>query len=212
MKWTRSSGKGPPQSPAQIRAATDAAAHGARLPPGQLLTTKWPVLQYAGIPPVDPARWAFRVFGAVMAPLTWSWEEFQSFPHGEVVSDMHCVTHWSRFDNRWEGIPAAEVVARARPRPEATHVLVHGFDGYTTNLPLASLLHQDAIFAFHHDGVPLTPEHGGPCRLMTSADHYIWKAAKWVSGLQFLSTDQAGFWEQNGYHMNANPFRNERYG
>lgn len=212
MKWSRASGRNPPKSPAQARAAADAAAHGVRLPPGQILTTKWPVLHYSGIPRIDLAGWTFRVHGLVEAPMVYNWDAFQNLPHGEVESDMHCVTHWSRFDNRWEGIPAAEVVARARPHPSATHVLVHGFDDYTTNLPLASLLHRDAIFAFTHDGVPLSPEHGGPCRLMTSTDHYIWKAAKWVSGLEFLSGDQAGFWERNGYHMNANPFRNERYG
>jgi DMSO/TMAO reductase YedYZ molybdopterin-dependent catalytic subunit len=212
MKWTKDSGKEPPKTPAVKRVVDDAEKHGSRLPPGQIVTEKWPVLQYSGVPRIDLATWTFRIFGLVEEPVTWSWEEFLKLPVSRLTNDIHCVTHWSRFDNEWEGVLAGDALARVRIRPEARFVLVHGHDGYTTNVPLDVLTGPGSILAFRHDGKELTPEHGWPCRLVTPPDSYFWKSAKWVSGFELLDADRAGFWERNGYHMRGNPWLEERFG
>ena len=183
---------------------------GSRLPPGQYETPKWPVLYYGGIPRIDLATWEFSVAGEVEAPRRWTWAEFTSLPRTVVRCDIHCVTAWSRFDNTFEGIAAAEVLRQARVRPEAGFVMVESFGGYTTNLPLAALLDDDVVLAFTHDGQPLTPEHGGPCRLVVPK-LYFWKSAKWVRGFTLMREDRPGFWEQNGYHMHGDPWKEERY-
>lgn len=213
MKWTRDSGKVPPGTPAVKRVIEDAEKHGPRLPPGQILTEKWPVLHYGQVPRIDLDTWTFRIWGLVEEPVTFNWTQFNELPQSELTNDIHCVTHWSRFDNRWQGVAAREVLARVRIRPEARFALVHGHDGgYTTNIPLELLTGPDTIFAFRHDGQVLTPEHGWPCRLVVPPDHYFWKSAKWVSGLELIAEDRPGFWERNGYHMNGNPWREERFG
>jgi DMSO/TMAO reductase YedYZ molybdopterin-dependent catalytic subunit len=182
-----------------------------RTPPGQALTTRFPVLHYGGVPTLDPATWTFRLFGLVAAERSLTWEEFRALPRVTLTSDFHCVTGWSRLDNTWEGVPTREVVSLARPDPAARFVMVHGANGYTTNLPLEALLGEDCLFAFRHDGADLTAEHGGPMRLVVPR-LYAWKSAKWCTGLEFLSEDQPGFWERNGYHMHGDPWREERYG
>jgi DMSO/TMAO reductase YedYZ molybdopterin-dependent catalytic subunit len=182
-----------------------------RVPPGQTLTAKWPVLTYGDVPRVDTARWQFRIFGAVEHPREWSWAEFSARPPVEIQSDVHCVTRWSRLDNRWRGIRPGDLLAEARPRPGARFVMVHAEPDYTTNLPLEALLDADVVLATHHDGLPLAAEHGGPVRLVVPR-LYFWKSAKWVTGLELMDHDRPGFWEGHGYHMRADPWREERFG
>jgi DMSO/TMAO reductase YedYZ molybdopterin-dependent catalytic subunit len=176
-----------------------------RLPPGQSLTLKWPVLHYGSVPEFDPATWAFRIWGAVTRPLRLTWSEFTALPKVRITSDFHCVTRWSRFDNTWEGVAFAEVLKLAQPQTAAQFVLVHAEQGFTANVPLADLDRGNVLFATHHDGVPLTPDHGYPPHL------YAWKSVKWVRGLEFLEHDSAGFWEQNGYHMHGDPWKEQRH-
>ncbi len=181
-----------------------------RLPRGQVLTRKWPVLTYGETPRLDLANWTFRCFGLVQEPVTWTWKEFVELPRVEVTSDVHCVTRWSRFDNRWEGVAVSEILRRVRVHPEASAVMVHADPDYTTNLLLTDLVSKDALLAYRHDGAPLPVEHGGPCRLVVP-QLYFWKSAKWVRGFEFLDHNAPGFWEQNGYHLRADPWREERY-
>ena len=181
-----------------------------RLPPGQSLTLKWPVLHYGSVPRFDPAHWDFRVNGLVEHPLRFDWKEFGQLSHVQRVSDFHCVTRWSRFDNRWDGVLVREILARAKPLSDASHVLVHAEQGYTANVPLSDLDRDGVLLATHHDGEPLTPDHGYPVRLIVP-HLYAWKSVKWVRGFELLNSDQAGFWEQNGYHMRGDPFKEERF-
>ncbi len=181
-----------------------------RLPPGQSLTLKWPVLHYGSVPRFDPDTWDFRIWGAVEVPVRLTWQEFNLLPQVKSVSDFHCVTRWSRFDNAWEGVAFREVLKLVRLKPEASHVLVHAEQGYTANVPLADLDRDDVLFATHHDGQPLPADHGYPLRLIVP-HLYAWKSVKWIRGLEFLSHDAAGFWEQNGYHMYGDPFKEQRY-
>ena len=182
----------------------------ARVPPGQVLTDKWPVLTYGVTPRFDPKRWTFRCHGLVDNETAWTWDEFRALPRAEVRCDIHCVTRWSRLDNRFEGVPVREILARVRPRPEAKFVLVHADPDYTTNLPLADLAEDDVLLALRHDGQDLTAEHGGPLRLVVPK-LYFWKSAKWVRAFEFLDVNPPGFWEMNGYHMRADPWQEERY-
>jgi DMSO/TMAO reductase YedYZ molybdopterin-dependent catalytic subunit len=181
-----------------------------RLPPGQSLTLKWPVLHYGAVPRFDPARWDFQLRGLVEKPLRLSWEEFNRLPKAEVRSDFHCVTRWSRFDNTWMGVLFHDVLQRVQLKPEAKHVLVHGEQGYTANVPLADLDRPSVLFATHHDGERLSPDHGYPLRLIVP-HLYAWKSVKWVRGLEFLDHEHAGFWEQNGYHRYGDPFQEQRF-
>ncbi len=181
-----------------------------RLPPGQSLTLKWPVLHYGSVPPFDPRTWEFRIAGLVEKPVRLTWEEFTRLPQKEVVADMHCVTRWSRFDNRWEGVPFTEVLKLVQPKPGAKYALVHGEQGYTANVPLDDLMKPETLFAFKHDGEPLSPEHGYPVRLVVPR-LYAWKSVKWVRGFDLLDQDEAGFWEQNGYHMYGDPWKEQRF-
>jgi DMSO/TMAO reductase YedYZ molybdopterin-dependent catalytic subunit len=182
-----------------------------RLPPGQILTRKWPVLHYSHVPRIDTAAWRFTISGAVEHPRELSWNDFAALPRAEVLCDIHCVTSWSRFDNRFSGVPVRAVLELAGPLPTARYVMVHADPDYTTNLPLADLDRPENLLATHHDGEPLVPEHGGPIRLLVP-HLYFWKSAKWVTGFEFLEEDWPGFWEENGYHMRADPWTEERYG
>jgi DMSO/TMAO reductase YedYZ molybdopterin-dependent catalytic subunit len=182
-----------------------------RLPAGQSLTLKWPVLHAGTVPRFDAAKWDFRIFGLVEEPVRFTWEEFNRLPQSEVLADFHCVTRWSRFDNRWEGVLGREVLGRARLRPGARFALIHAEQGFTANVPLEDLLRPTSIFVLRHDGEPLTAEHGYPLRLVVP-HLYAWKSVKWVRGVELLDRDTAGFWEQNGYHMYGDPFREQRYG
>jgi len=163
------------------------------------------------VPRADLARWTFRVFGEVERPFELTWAEFEALPRRDVLCDIHCVTTWSRYDNTFSGVPVLLLLERAGVRGNATHVLVHAEEGYTTNLPLGDLARDANLVATHHDGKPLLPEHGGPARLLVP-HLYFWKSAKWVRGLELMEGDWPGFWEQNGYHMRGDPWLEERYG
>lgn len=184
---------------------------GERIPPGQSRTRKWPVLHYGSVPEVNLATWRFEVRGLVEHPMLIGYDELTSLPRGETLCDIHCVTRWSKLDNRFEGIPVQRIIERCRPKPEATHVLVHALPDFTTNLPLPDLDRPENLLAWKHDGENLTPEHGWPLRLVVP-HLYFWKSAKWVTGFEFLRGDAPGFWEQNGYHMRGDPWEEERYG
>jgi DMSO/TMAO reductase YedYZ molybdopterin-dependent catalytic subunit len=180
------------------------------LPPGQSLTLKWPVLHYGSVPAFDPANWDLRVLGLVDSPLKLNWKEFNALPKIQRDSDFHCVTRWSRFDNHWEGVAFRELLGRVHPRSGAAYVLVHAEQGYTANVPLADLDREEVLLATHHDGAPLTPEHGYPVRMIVP-HLYAWKSVKWIRGLEFLDHDQPGFWEQNGYNMYGDPWKEQRF-
>jgi len=181
-----------------------------RLPPGQSLTEKWPVLHYGAVPQVDLARWDLRVFGRVQAPLRLDWQALRALPHRRVTSDIHCVTTWSRFDCAWEGVSVGELLAQARPLPEARFALVHAEHGFTANVPLEDLRDPSVLLAWSMNGEPLAAEHGWPLRLVVPK-LYFWKSAKWVSGIEFMERDRPGFWERNGYHMRGDPWKEERH-
>jgi DMSO/TMAO reductase YedYZ molybdopterin-dependent catalytic subunit len=181
-----------------------------RLPPGQSLTLKWPVLHYGSVPRFDPATWDFRAYGLVANPARWGWAEFSKLPRVERTSDFHCVTRWSRFDNRWSGVAVREILKLVQPRPEARYVLVHAEQGYTANVPLVDLDREEVLVATHHDGEPLSADHGYPARLIVP-HLYGWKSVKWLRGFEFLDQDAAGFWEQNGYHMYGDPWKEQRH-
>jgi DMSO/TMAO reductase YedYZ molybdopterin-dependent catalytic subunit len=181
-----------------------------RTPPGQVLTRKWPVLTYGLTPRFDSRKWSFRCFGLVEQEVSFTWEEFLALPRTEVTCDIHCVTHWSRLDNRFEGVSIREILRRVRVKAEARYVLIHADPDYTTNLPLEDLVADDVLLALKHDGQDLTPDHGGPLRLVVPK-LYFWKSAKWLRGFEFLDVNPPGFWEINGYHMHADPWTEERY-
>ena len=182
-----------------------------RLPPGQSLTQKWPVLHVGSIPQFDPATWDFYIWGLVKESKRFSWQEFSALPKVTQTSDMHCVTRWSKFDSTFEGVPVAEVMKHVELRPEANYVLVHADPGYSTNIALEDFLDEDVMFALKYEGQPLTPDHGYPVRLLVPK-LYLWKSAKWVRGLEFMAEDKAGFWENYGYHNHGDPWQEERFG
>lgn len=187
------------------------AARQRRLPPGQREVGDWPVLDLGIVPSFAPGDWSFSVDGLVENPLTWDWDAFLAQPQLEFVSDIHCVTSWSRYDNHWVGVPALHLLDLVRPKANASHVMLHSFDGYTTNLPLSALADDDVLLAHSWEGAPLTAEHGGPMRLILPK-LYLWKSAKWLRRMTFLDQDAPGYWEQRGYHMHGDPWLEERYG
>ena len=182
-----------------------------RVPPGQSLTDKWPVLHYGSIPQIRPEEWSLKIWGEVEEERVLDWDAFGRLPRSERANDIHCVTHWSRLDNHWSGVAVPDVMAEVRLRPAATHVVLHAFGGWTTNLPLEDFLRPENLFATHHDDEPLTAEHGAPVRLVVP-HLYFWKSAKWIRGVEVLAGDRPGFWEQNGYHMRGDPWKQQRYG
>jgi DMSO/TMAO reductase YedYZ molybdopterin-dependent catalytic subunit len=182
-----------------------------RLPPGQHLTEKWPVLHAGSVPAYrDLSTWTLRVFGEVEAEVELSWEQLNALPRIANVQDIHCVTRWSRFDIAFEGVHPREVLALARPTPAAQFVVAHAEHDFTANFPLRFLLADDALLATHGDGAPLTAEHGYPLRLVVPGK-YFWKSAKWLRALELTSADRPGFWERYGYHNEADPWREQRY-
>jgi DMSO/TMAO reductase YedYZ molybdopterin-dependent catalytic subunit len=182
----------------------------ARLPPGQYLTEKWPVLHAGSVPSTDLATWDFRVFGEVENPVVLSWEDFTALPESEVTVDIHCVTRWSRFDTTFKGVHWRELAKLVRPKPSARFVVAHAEHGFTSNVPLAAIEDEHALLASEADGEPLTPDHGWPLRLMVPTK-YFWKSTKWLRGLELRSTDEPGFWERYGYHNEADFWKQERY-
>ena len=184
-----------------------------RVPPGQSRTKKWPILDASGPPAIDLCRWRFSLRGLVAQEMEWDWESFNTLPRVRVFGNFHCVTRWSRLGNLWEGVSTRELIRHAGGvLPDAGYVLVNAYDsGWTTNLPLADFLAEDALVAFLHDGEAISPEHGAPARLIVPR-LYAWKSAKWVAGVQITREDRPGFWEANGYHMRGDPWTEERYG
>jgi DMSO/TMAO reductase YedYZ molybdopterin-dependent catalytic subunit len=182
-----------------------------RVPPGQRLTEKWPVLHYGSVPKINPEDWTFRIYGLVEQEKTLSFKEFTALPMTEVFSDIHCVTTWSRLNNTWEGVSTGVIKDTAGIKGEAKYVMVEGAGGFTTNLPLDDFFQPDVLFALKHEGKPLTPEHGGPVRLVVPR-LYFWKSAKWVTGIKFMANNEPGFWEKAGYHIHGDPWQEERYG
>jgi len=182
----------------------------ARLPPGQHLVKDWPVLDLGEHPEVHPEQWTLRVNGLVAVPVLWDWPRFQAAPQVEEVSDIHCVTTWSRYDNRFTGVSTQTLLDAVRPEATARFVLLYASDGYTTNLPLADFAAPGALLAQGWEGQPLSREHGGPVRLILP-HLYLWKSAKWLRAIEFLAEDEAGFWEDRGYHRRGDPWREERY-
>ncbi len=181
-----------------------------RVPPGQVLTAKWPVLTYGRTPRFNPATWTFRCFGLVEREVVWTWQQFLALPRVRVVSDIHCVTRWSKLDNEWEGVSIREIMRHVQPRAAATFVMQHADPDYTTNISLADLVDDDVVLALTHNGRDLEPDHGGPMRLVVPK-LYFWKSAKWLRAFEFLDVNPPGFWEQNGYHMHGDPWQDERY-
>ena len=181
-----------------------------RLPPGQHLVRDWPVLDLGIHPRIDPARWTLRVFGAVEEALTWDWPAYRAQQQAREVSDIHCVTTWSRYDNAWDGVSTRTLLDAVRPLASAAFVVLHGQDGYVTNLPLADFAARDALLAHSWEDQPLTVEHGGPVRLVVP-HLYLWKSAKWVQRIEFVTADKPGFWETRGYHDRGDPWAEQRY-
>jgi DMSO/TMAO reductase YedYZ molybdopterin-dependent catalytic subunit len=182
-----------------------------RLPPGQYLTEKWPVLHYGGVPKVDLAKWDFKVEGLVEQPLRLTYEQFKELPRQTVKQDVHCVTRWSMLDSTWTGVPVAELMKQIQLKPEATHVMVKAERGFTANLSLDDFLRPENMFVDTRNDQPISAEHGWPLRMFVP-HLYFWKSAKWVRGLEFMASDRPGFWEQYGYHMRGDPWQEERYG
>lgn len=192
-----------------------------RLPPGQSLTQRFPVLHYGPVPRFNPATWDFRLWGEVEQEVRWTWDEFQQLPHTKITMDIHCVTRWSKFDTEWEGVSLRTLVDQGlvKLKPAARYVLQHAEYGFTTNLPLDVALGENFLLATHFDGEPISPDHGCPLRgvigNIPGRDDlkvpYFWKGAKWLRGLEFLAQDHLGFWEQAGYHNEADVWKEERF-
>ncbi len=182
-----------------------------RVPPNQRLTEKWPVLHHGGVPSIDVSKWTFRIWGLVEKERKLSYEEFMALPSVTVLSDVHCVTGWSRLDNTWEGVSTQVIKELVKVFPEAKFVILHGAGSFTTNLSLNDFFESDVLFAIKHNSEPLTPEHGYPLRLVVPR-LYFWKSAKWVEGVEFTAKDRRGFWESRGYHNHGDPWKEERYG
>ncbi len=181
-----------------------------RLPPGQHLVRDWPVLDLGQQPAIGVERWRLDVTGLVEQRLSLDWAAFKALPQRDSLSDIHCVTTWSRYDNRWQGVLTHDLLDLVMPKPEATHVMLTSYDGYTTNLPLADFASEHAILATDWEGQPISRTHGGPMRLVVP-HLYFWKSAKWLTRIDFRAGDEAGFWERNGYHMRGDPWLEERY-
>ena len=179
-------------------------------PPGQFVTDKFPVLTFGPTPRIDLDAWQFKVFGLVDEEITLDWQQFNDLPQVTLDAEFHCVTQWSKLQNTWQGILFTDVMKLVAPKSEAKFVMAHCYGGYTTNVSLDVLVDDDVMFAHSHDGAPLTPQHGGPMRLVVPK-RYGWKSAKWVNGIEFMAEDEPGFWEMRGYHMEGDPWKEERF-
>ena len=183
------------------------AAHSERLPPGQRRVETWPVLDLGIQPDIPTHAWRLFVDGEVDNPVTLKWDEFAALPKTELTTDIHCVTAWSRYDNKWEGVSARDLIALVKPRASAQHVIFHSYDTYKTNVPLADFAAEDVMLAWSWNGEPISREHGGPLRVVL----YFWKSSKWIKRIEFSIMDKPGFWEVRGYHNYGDPWREQRY-
>ncbi len=186
------------------------APHEQRLPPGQHLVKDWPVLDLGIQPQIAKTSYSLTLDGAVAHPITLTWADLMALPQSETVSDMHCVTTWSRYDNKWKGISAEVILALVQPLETCKHIIFHSYDDYTTNVRLEQFDQPDCLLVHEWNGAPISREHGGPLRVMIPK-FYLWKSAKWVKRLEFATSDQPGFWETRGYNNNADPWAEERY-
>jgi len=184
--------------------------HENRLPPGQHLVEKWPVLDLGAQPDVSLANWRLRVEGAVENVVTLGFDDFMALPQVDYVSDIHCVTTWSRYDNHWAGVASQTIIDLVKPTADAAYVIFHSYDGYTTNIKLEVFNEPDVLLAHSWEGEPLTREHGGPVRAIVP-QWYFWKSAKWIRRIEFSPVDKPGFWEERGYHNDADPWTEQRY-
>ncbi|MFC4103282.1 sulfite oxidase-like oxidoreductase [Paenibacillus xanthanilyticus] len=183
----------------------------ARIPPGQILTTNFPVLHHGDVPYYNNmALWNLKLFGLVEEEVTIGYGEFMKLPMREFTNDIHCVTTWSRLDNVWGGVAVSTILEKVRLKPEAKYVMLHAEQGWSTNLPLEDFMRETSLLAVRHGGELLTPKHGYPVRMVVP-HLYFWKSAKWLRGIEFMAEDKPGFWEQHGYHMYGNPFKEERF-
>ncbi|MFZ9706895.1 MAG: sulfite oxidase-like oxidoreductase [Ilumatobacteraceae bacterium] len=181
-----------------------------RLPPGQYLTERFPVLHVGDVPTYEPGEWTLTVTGAVSSPFTINYEQLLALPSVTLTTDIHCVTKWSKFDTQWKGVRVRDLFEKAGISSQATHLMAHAEFGYTANLPLADATRDDSLVAYAYDGTDIEPIHGGPVRLLIP-HLYFWKSAKWLRALEAVTADAPGFWEQNGYHMYGDPFREQRF-
>jgi DMSO/TMAO reductase YedYZ molybdopterin-dependent catalytic subunit len=181
-----------------------------RVPAGQTLVTNFPVLDLGVHPDIPPENWSLRIYGLVENEISLDWDAFHALPQVEDVSDFHCVTRWSQLDMNWEGVRARDILALAKPKPAARFVTLHSYDGYTTNLALEAILDDDVIIAHSVLGAPLSKSHGGPVRLVVPK-RYAWKSAKWLKAIELHADDRPGFWEERGYHNEADPWKEERF-
>jgi DMSO/TMAO reductase YedYZ molybdopterin-dependent catalytic subunit len=189
---------------------TSSADYVDRIPPGQSRTEGFPVLSAGPTPRVSLADWSFTLKIGPRPVRRWTWEEFTALPQTKMTRDIHCVTKWSKLNTPWRGVLIDDILAEAGLTSLPDYTLAHSFDGYSTNVPTADLIGGKAMVAMHYEGKPLTPEHGGPARLLVP-HLYFWKSAKWINALQFLERDEAGFWELRGYHIYGDPWREQRY-
>ena len=185
-------------------------AGNSNVPAGQYVTNKFPVLTFGSTPKIDLETWRFRVFGLVEKELCFDWDQFTSIGRVTLDAEFHCVTQWSRLKNTWEGVPFLDLMKLVKLKPEAQYIMIHCYGGYTANLTQEVLSDTDVLFAYRHDGEPLDPDHGGPMRIVVPK-RYGWKSAKWVNGLEFMAENAAGYWEARGYHMNGDPWKEERF-
>jgi DMSO/TMAO reductase YedYZ molybdopterin-dependent catalytic subunit len=181
-----------------------------RLPPGQHLTQDWPVLDLGITPNIPRERWRLDVYGAVETPLFWDFGQLSAQPQSTFISDIHCVTTWSRYDNQWEGLSTRALLDTCQPKPDARFVVLESHDGYTTNLSLEDFAAEDALLAHSWQGSPIERDHGGPVRMIVP-HLYFWKSAKWLQRIQFVSDDKPGYWEVRGYHNRGDPWQEQRY-
>lgn len=195
----------------RLLTGTSADPSAQRLPPGQREVKNWPVLDLGIQPEILAAKWRLDIVGAVENPISWGWADYRAQPQVQVQSDIHCVTAWSRYDNHWEGVSTRHLIDLVKPRDDAKFVIQHSYDGYTTNVPLDDFAGADVLLACRWEGQPIARVHGGPVRLVLPK-LYFWKSAKWLTRLEFSTTDKPGFWEVRGYHNRGDPWAEERYG
>lgn len=194
----------------KARAVKNDPAHGTRLPPGQVLTERFPILHEGEVPRYVLADWSLRLHGALSRPLELRFDDLLQLPQREVRCDIHCVTRWSKFDTRWRGVHLGDLLQAHGIEPQGAFVMAHADTDYQTNLALADLLHPESLLALAYDDQPLTPQHGWPLRLLV-AGRYFWKSAKWLRALEFTTEEAPGFWERNGFHLHADPFLEQRF-
>ncbi|GGF13055.1 sulfite oxidase-like oxidoreductase [Hymenobacter cavernae] len=181
-----------------------------RIPPGQYETPDFPVLSAGPTPRIALANWTFKMEGLIEEPVQWTWEQFNALPQQSFTTDIHCVTKWSKLDTKWEGVSFDTLLEHVKLLPEVSHIMAYSYGGYTTNVPLEGLRNSKGFIGLRYDGKPLTPEHGGPARLVVP-HLYFWKSAKWVNRLRFMEEDEPGFWERGGYSMYGDPWKEQRY-